>query len=213
MLSLKKNDAILVLCPHPDDEIGCGAFIAKLVEEGHLVHYCYFSDCAESTRALGFEPKMLLDEMHRSCRELGIPEENIFGLDIPVRHFPQHRQAILESMIQMRKEINPRLVLAPCSFDLHQDHLTIAEEAIRAFKYSTVLGYEFIWNSLKTDLSMFVSVEQKHIDAKLRSWGCYKTQSSRAYHGPQVFEALARVRGMMANTEFAEAFEVRRIIA
>ena len=98
------------------------------------------------------------------------------------------------------------------SFDLHQDHVTVADEAIRAFKHSTVLGYEFIWNSLKADLSMFVRIERQHLEAKLSSWACYKSQSSRAYHDPQIFEALARVRGLMANSEFAEAFEVRRII-
>lgn len=212
IFSLEKQDPVLVLCPHPDDEIGCGALISKLTEAGHPVYYCHFSDCTQSTRALGFEPIVLLEEMHKSCNELGIRHDRIRGYDIPVRHFPQYRQDILELMVKMRQEIKPRLVLTPCSFDLHQDHVTVAEEAIRAFKHATVLGYEFIWNSLRAELSMFVRVEQRHLDAKLRSWDSYKTQASRAYHGPQIFEALARVRGMMANSEFAEAFEVRRVI-
>lgn len=212
MLALDKCAPVLVLCPHPDDEIGCGGLIAKLIEEHHPVHYCYFSNCEESTRALGFEPSLLIDEMKESCRALGIKPENIVGYEIPVRNFPQYRQEILEIMVNLRARIEPQLVLTPCSFDLHQDHVTVAEEAVRAFKHVNLLGYEFIWNSLKTDLSMFVRLEKRHLDAKLASWKCYKTQTSRSYHGPQIFEALARVRGMMAKCEFAEAFEVRRIV-
>lgn len=161
---------------------------------------------------MGYEPELLIEEMRQSCKVLGIPEKNIVGFDIPVRHFPQHRQEILEIMVKLRSSIDPQLVLAPCSFDLHQDHLTIAEEAVRAFKHANLLGYEFVWNSLKTDLSMFVRLEKRHLEAKLTSWKCYKTQASRAYHDPQIFEALSRVRGMMANSEYAEAFEVRRIV-
>lgn len=212
MFQLENAAPILVLCPHPDDEIGCAGLISKLIEEGHTVYYCYFSTCTESTKSLGFEPVQLIEEMKASCTMLGIPQENILGYDIPVRNFPEHRQEILELMVKIRSRINPQLVLTPCSFDLHQDHVTVAEEAVRAFKHSNILGYEFIWNSLKADLSLFVRLEKRHLDAKLRSWECYKSQVSRAYHGPKIFEALARVRGLMANSEFAEAFEVRRII-
>jgi LmbE family N-acetylglucosaminyl deacetylase len=212
MLGLDKCDPILLLCPHPDDEIGCGAVISRLKEEGHPIYYCCFSTCAESTIARGFDPEALLVEMRESCGVLGIPDDNIFTFDIPVRHFPQHRQEILETMIQLRQRIKPRLVLTPASFDIHQDHSTVAEEAARAFKHANVLGFELIWNALTTDIAMFVQVEQRHLDAKIKSWQCYKTQAGRAYHGPQVFEALARVRGMMANCELAEAFQVRRLV-
>jgi LmbE family N-acetylglucosaminyl deacetylase len=212
MFRLDKKAPILLLCPHPDDEIGCSGLISKLIEEGHPVHYCYFSTCEESTINLGFNPQQLLEEMRQSCAILGIPNNNIIGCEIPARNFPEHRQAILELMVKMRAGINPQLVLTPCSYDLHQDHTIVAEEAVRAFKHCNILGYEFIWNSLKSDLSLFVRLEKRHLDAKLKSWECYKTQKSRAYHGPQILEALARIRGLMANCEFAEAFEVRRII-
>lgn len=212
MLNLDVRAPVLLLCPHPDDEIGCGGLVAKLVEEGHPVHYCHFSRCVESTLALGFAPDLLITEMKQSCNALGIKSENIHGFDLPVRHFPQYRQDLLEILVKLRASIDPQLVLAPCSFDLHQDHVTVAEEAMRAFKHVNLLGYEFIWNSLRSDLSMFVRIEQRHLDAKLASWECYNTQSARAYHGPKIFEALARVRGLMANCELAEAFEVRRIV-
>ena len=36
----------------------------------------------------------------------------------------------------------------PSLNDIHQDHATIAQEGLRAFKGCTILGYELIWNNL-----------------------------------------------------------------
>jgi len=161
----------LVLCAHPDDEIGCGALINKLTESGQPVHYAYFSDCAESTKALGFEPETLIEECYESCKRLGIKRENIQGFDFPVRYFPQYRQDILETLVKLRKQINPSLVLVASRDDIHQDHSALTNEAVRAFKHSTIIGYEFPWNHMHSHLDMLVRVEQRHIDAKIHAWG------------------------------------------
>jgi LmbE family N-acetylglucosaminyl deacetylase len=208
---LQPGAQTLVLCAHPDDEIGCGALISKLIESDASVHYTYFSDCAESTRALGFAPQTLIEECHDSCRELGIKQENITGFNFPVRHFPQHRQDILEVLVRLREKINPALVLVASRDDIHQDHSTLTHEAVRAFKHSTIIGYEFPWNHMHSHLDMLVRVERRHIDAKIRAWSSYKTQTARAYHGHKVLESLARVRGVQANSEFAESYETIRV--
>lgn len=202
---------VLVLCAHPDDEIGCGAFLSKLIENGQPVHYAYFSDCAESTVSLGFPPADLIEECHASCEKLGIAKSAIRGFDIPVRHFPQHRQKILEQLIVLRREIEPQLVLVASRDDIHQDHATLTNEAIRAFKHSNIVGYEFPWNHMHSRLDMLVKVEKRHVDAKIQAWECYKSQASRSYHGKEVLVSLARVRGVQANSEFAESYEAIRI--
>ena len=40
------------------------------------------------------------------------------------------------------------LVVLPNSTDVHQDHQVINREGIRAFKHSSILGYELVWNNL-----------------------------------------------------------------
>ena len=35
----------------------------------------------------------------------------------------------------------------PTLKDIHQDHETISKEGLRAFKNTTILGYELIWNN------------------------------------------------------------------
>lgn len=212
MSLISPDEPVLLLCAHPDDEIGCAAYVSQLAERGNPIYYVYLSPCTESTTALGFPPEQLIEECRRSCRTLGIQPQNIIGYEFPVRRFPEYRQDILEEMIKLRSRIGPRLVLVPCREDVHQDHSTVAMEALRAFKYSNLIGYEFPWNLMSSRLDLLVRFEQRHLDTKLRAWSCYETQRSRTYHGQNVLEALARVRGVQANAEFAESYEIMRMI-
>ncbi len=52
----------------------------------------------------------------------------------------------------------------PSLHDIHQDHATIAQEGLRAFKNSTILGYELIWNNLTFNTTSFVKLEKNHIE-------------------------------------------------
>ena len=69
---------------------------------------------------------------------LGIPEQNLKLFRYDVRTFNYHRQAILDDLIQLREEIQPDTVFIPSLTDIHQDHKTMAEEALRAFKFVNI---------------------------------------------------------------------------
>lgn len=203
---------VLVLAPHPDDEIGCGGLIARLTEEGHEVHHYFFSDCKESIETIGHTVDSLLLECQDSCRILGINPENCGGYRFPVRYFPDYRQNILEMLTELKHKIDPNIVLVPNKSDIHQDHGTIASEAIRAFKHCSILGYELPWNMLESRHDCLVKLEERHLCKKLDALAAYKTQSERHYANRQFFESLARIRGVQARTEFAECFEVIRLV-
>lgn len=206
------NGPVLILAPHPDDEIGCGGLVARLVENGYDVHHYYFSDCAESNQALGHDTKQLLEECNASRRTLGIPESNWGSFDFQVRHFPRQRQEILEALVRLRNSLMPGLVLTPNKSDIHQDHSTVTMEAIRAFKHCCILGYELPWNMLESRHDCMIKLEQRHLDIKFGSLACYKSQGSRHYANHQFFESLARIRGVQAQSTFAECFEVIRLV-
>jgi len=94
----------LVLAPHTDDgEFGCGATMARLVEEGVEVRYVAFSIATRSLPA-GFAPDTLAREVRDATGELGIPPEHLTVHDFDVRTFPEHRQAILELLIELWNE-------------------------------------------------------------------------------------------------------------
>lgn len=201
----------LVLAPHTDDEISCAGTIARLVEQGAEVICFAFSRCVESVPK-GFESNVLVQEFYDSSKSLGITNHDVDHF--PVRHFPAHRQKILDAIIDIRNTIQPDLVLLPASFDIHQDHHVIYEEGVRAFKHTIILGYEQPQNSVTNErLNSFISLTDKHLSAKIDAMACYKSQAHRPYSNPDFIRALARVRGVQCGTEWAEAFETIRMVA
>lgn len=200
----------LVLGAHTDDEFACSGTITRLCELGNEVHYATFSSCGESVPA-GFDRDVLKREVLDAVDALGIPRENFRLFDFPVRRFQENRQDILETMVKLRAEIKPDLVLLPALADIHQDHATIAREGVRAFKHATVLGYELPMNIIESDQTCLIELKPEHLEAKLAHARCYRSQEHRPYFRPEFLRGLASVRGLQMNVEYAEAFEVVRL--
>ena len=201
---------VLILAPHTDDgELGCGGSISRFIEEKKEVFYAAFSICEESVPD-GFPENILEIEVKESTRSLGIHENNLFVFKHKVRNFPSLRQEILDDMIKLRSIISPDLVLMPSTKDIHQDHKTIAEEGLRAFKKTCILGFEVPWNNMSLENNMFISLEERHINKKIESLKHYKSQQHRSYVTEDFIKSLARVRGVQGTTTFAESFEILR---
>lgn len=203
---------ILILAPHTDDgELGAGGTINYFIENGAKVYYAAFSTAEESVPD-GLPKDILKTEVKRATKKLGLDDENLFIFNYQVRKLNFVRQEILEDLIKIRKEINPQLILMPCFNDIHQDHSTIAHEGLRAFKASTILGYELIWNNLAFNTTAFVKLEKKHIMAKVEALKEYKSQGIRDYMSEEFILALAKTRGVQIGCDYAESFEVIRWI-
>lgn len=203
---------VLILAPHTDDgELGCGATIAKMIRKGIEVHYVAFSSCRDSLPE-GAEPDCLIKEMHSATAVLGVPSENVQCLDFQVRHFEDHRQEILDSMIRLNREIKPDLVFTPSVHDIHQDHLTIANEALRAFKKKTILQYEVPWNNYTFDNQMFFCVEEQDVQKKVDAVRSYLSQAGRDYVKEEFLKGLLITHGVQIGHQYAEVFEIPRLI-
>jgi len=201
---------ILVLAPHPDDgEFGCGGTISKLTSTGAEFWYAAFSPCSKSVPD-GFDKNVLYQELELAVEYLGIHNERVKTYQFSVRDFPEQRQAILEEMIKLKKEINPDTIFMPNSNDVHQDHQVIHNEGVRAFKNCNLLGYELPWNSFKFSNDIFVKLDASHLNNKWEAIQEYKSQNFRKYKDRALFDGLARVRGSQIDSEFAEAFEMVR---
>ena len=98
----------------------------------------------------------------------------------------------------------------PSLKDIHQDHVTIAQESLRAFKNSTILAYELVWNNLNFQNTMFIKLNKKNIQTKWKALQKYKSQEMRSYMNEEFIYSLARTRGVQIGTEYAESFEVVR---
>lgn len=207
-----KARRVMVLAPHTDDgEFGCGATIARLLEEGSEVFYTAFSVCEQSV-PYGFARDELERELLAATGTLGIPPGNVITHHYEVRRFPEVRQSVLQDILDTRRDVEPDLVFMPCLGDIHQDHQVIAAEGLRAYKNTTILSYEMPWNNLSIVTSAFVMLEERHLQRKVAALGCYRTQAFRHYANEEFVRALARTRGAQVAGRYAETFELVRMV-
>lgn len=203
---------VLVISPHTDDgEFGCGASIARFIENGKKVFYVAFST-AEDSVPYGYPKNILELEVREATKILGIPSSNLIIYRYKVRKLNYVRQKILEELIKLKNEIKPDLVFIPSPNDLHQDHHTVSMEGIRAFKQISVLGYELPWNNITFNTQTFIRLEEQHILKKIEALKAYKSQKNRFYLNEDFIKSLAITRGTQITAKYAEVFEVIRWI-
>ena len=212
MFENQSINKVLILAPHTDDgEFGCGATIAKFISQGKEVFYVSFSSCEESVPD-GLPIDILSKEVKEATELLGIKSSNLILLNYSVRKFPEFRQQILEDMVKLNKQINPDLVFLPSTNDTHQDHSTISNEGFRAFKKTTILGYEVPWNNLSFTTNTFSMLNEEHLLKKINALKCYKSQAHRTYANEEFIRSLAITRGTQIGGRYAESFELIRAI-
>lgn len=204
------GNRVLVLSPHTDDgEFGCGATIAKFIKEGKRVSYAAFS-IAEDSVPDPFPKDILETEFQGAMGVLGVGGFSFYKYK--VRHFDSHRQEILEDLVEWSKKFDPDIILMPSLNDIHQDHRTVAEEGLRAFKKKTILCYELPWNNLNFTNTCFVRFGEEELRKKIRAMDCYKSQKHKGYASPEFIRSLAVTRGTQIGGGLAEVFEVLRLV-
>ena len=151
--------------------------------------------------------------MREATAELGITGDNLIVHDFDVRTFPDHRQQILEVLIELWNEWEPDVVFQPSLHDIHQDHQTVAAEGLRAFKRTTILGYEIPWNNLDFAYQAYFALEKRYVERKVEALAKYASQQHRRYANSEYIWNLARTHGINVNREYAEVFQVYRFIS
>lgn len=206
---------ILIISPHTDDaELGAGATIAFLLDQGAAIKWVVFSSARESVPE-GMPINTLYDECVSVMDLLKIQKKDYCIHEYNVRRLHEKRQEILEDLVRARNEYAPDLVIGPSLNDLHQDHQIVANEMVRAFKsHSSILGYELPWNNIKFENNYFFRFDERHLERKIQILGQYKSQvnKGRQYFNPEFIRGLAIARGTQVNAAYAEAFEVIRWI-
>lgn len=198
---------IVVLSPHTDDgELGAGGSIARFVEEGHEVHNIVLS-----------VPRPELKDECEAASKVFSTETN--GINLRLRNFqrrkfPENRQDILQMLYLLNGEVKPDLVLTPSTFDRHQDHQVTTQEAIRAFKHTSILGYILPWNCQTTKDDVFISFEEHHLQTKIAALAHYHSQRKlgRFYITPDFTRYQSYVNGARIQKPYAETYEAIRYV-
>ncbi len=216
---------ILVVAPHPDDEIlGCGGIIAKHVNENDDVYICIVTKGISelydenSIQALRKEAK--------NAHEYLKIKETIY-LDFPAPKLDNYDSyKIANAIKEILNEKRIDILYLPHRGDIHKDHRIVYEAGIVAARpinstVKTIMAYETLseteWAPPFGDdafiPTVFIDIE-KYLEDKIRAFKYYKSQL-RNFPNPRSIEGiatLAKFRGATIGLKAAEAFMVVRNI-
>ncbi len=198
---------VLFIGAHPDDiELGAGALIAHIAGKTDVLCVT-LSDNQKNPNLLN-----VADELHRSMRILGVPDQNVIVGEFETRRFPHARQEILEYLIQLNRTFHPEIVFTHTKADIHQDHGTVTEETLRAFRGTTVLGFDVLRSSYGFFPNFLVEVSEGDLEKKLAALAEYQTYTAKYYFDPNITRATLVRHGALAERPFAEGFDILRIV-
>jgi LmbE family N-acetylglucosaminyl deacetylase len=198
---------VLFLGAHPDDiELGCGALLHHIVNQTDVL--CVTLSDNQKNPDL----KNVVNEHHRSMNILGVPKEKIILGPFTTRVFPDARQEILEYFLKLRKDFQPDLIFVHSKQDVHQDHLTMTDEALRAFRGITTLGFDVVRSSYGFFPHFLVEVTEDDVDKKIEALTQYETYRDRYYFNAELTRSIMVRHGALAECPFAEGFDILRIV-
>lgn len=198
---------VLFLGAHPDDiEIGCGALIHHIVDQTEIL--CVTLSDNQKNPDL----KNVKDEHLRSMKVLGVPDDKIVFGPFTTRVFPDARQEILEYFLDLRRTFQPDLIFVHSKQDVHQDHLTMTDEALRAYRGITVLGFDVVRSSYGFFPHFLVEVNEEDVNKKIEALSQYETYRDKYYFNSELTRSIMVRHGAVAELPFAEGFDILRIV-
>jgi LmbE family N-acetylglucosaminyl deacetylase len=198
---------VLFLGAHPDDiELGCGAFLHNIVTKTEVL--CVTLSDNQKNPDL----KNVKNEHLDSMKVLGVPADKVIFGPFATRVFPDSRQEILEYFLQLRGDFKPDLIFTHSRQDVHQDHNTMTDEALRAFRGITVLGFDVVRSSHGFFPHFLVEVTEEDVNKKIEALSKYETYRDRYYFNSELTRSIMVRHGALAERPFAEGFDILRIV-
>jgi N-acetylglucosamine malate deacetylase 1 len=192
---------------HPDDiELGCGAFISNIIGKADIL--CVTLSDNQKNPSL----TNLVEEHLRSMAVLGVTPDHIKLESFITRRFPELRQEILEYLYQLNHTYQPDIVITHSRADIHQDHQQTTEEVLRAFRGTTVLGFDAVRSSYGFFPHFLVEVSAQDVERKINALAEYSTYNDKYYFSADVLRATLIRHGALAERPFAEGFDILRIV-
>ncbi len=220
---------ILIVAPHPDDEIlGCGGIMAKYAEKGDKIYVVIITNAYIGAPELFTEEgtKKVRIEANKSHQYLGI-EKTIF-LDFPAPRLdtiPSYKLSIALDKIIRENKID--ILYIPHRGDIHKDHRVTFEAALVAARpinncpVKTIYAYETVseteWAAPFGDDAFIPSVYEditEYIDKKKKAFTYFTAQEKQFPHPRSIenLEYLSNYRGATVGFKNAESFMLIRSI-
>jgi LmbE family N-acetylglucosaminyl deacetylase len=199
---------VLALGAHPDDiEIGCGGTILRLAAEvpGLEVRWVVFSSTPERGLEACASARAFLE---------GVPGATVVVRDYKDGFLPWSGAAVKDEFEALKRAFSPDLVFTHYREDRHQDHRLVSDLTWNTWRDHFILEYEI--PKYDGDLgspNFFALLPTPTLDRKIGLLlEHFPSQAGKAWFTPDLFRAVARIRGMesAAPQAVAEAFYCRK---
>jgi N-acetylglucosamine malate deacetylase 1 len=198
---------VLCIGAHPDDiELGAGALLYSIRTFSDVL--CVTLSDNQKNHAL----KHVVEEHRAAMSVLGVTEDRDIVETFETRKFPDARQEILEYLLKLRREFKPDIIFVHSERDIHQDHNVVTQEALRAFRGITVLGFDVVRSSYGFFPHFLVKVTEEDVEKKIEALSQYKTYHDKYYFDPTLLRATMVRHGALAECDFAEGFDILRVV-
>lgn len=153
---------ILVLVPHPDDEVlGIGGLLINLANNNYSIIVIAVTNgeaAYKNTNNLGI---IRVQEQSNALKQLGVFPKNVFRLNIPDNEISLNKSKIFN---RLKNWLTPSThIFAPWIMDFHPDHKALGEIATNLAQQNKLpLSYYFFWT-----WHYFTPSELSHLPLKI----------------------------------------------
>lgn len=226
-----KNQKVLVIAPHPDDEVlGCGGLISKVKKEGGKVHVLCFTVGNIKQYGGYSNTEKRIKEMNKVMRYLKVDSFNLAlagdEYHLKLDKVPQKKLInIIEKGEVSISTVTPNIVCIPFIGSTNQDHVAVAKASFTACRpvkdarkniSQIVLSYEqpeTNWTRKRFHPNFFVDIS-RDLKTKQKALSLYSSQVRSKNHPRTLntIEKIAELRGNEISVRYAEAYECHRFI-
>jgi LmbE family N-acetylglucosaminyl deacetylase len=207
-----KIKTILAIGAHPDDiEIGCAGTLFNQFEKDCDIYYIISSlgeKCDVKEKNLSHLITIRKNESEKAAAAIKV--KDIFYLKLPDTNIEHSGMAVgsIEKIISL---VKPNLILTHTLQDHHQDHKNIGYSTISACRRSksNILHYETPSTAQSFQPVVFSDISGS-IEKKIETLKYFSSQNEKKYLDNEAIIGLARYRGYISGSKYAEAFEVSR---
>ena len=210
---------ILVIAPHPDDEVlGCGGTILRHKKNGDMVYCAYVTNFKKNY----FKYKNKLEQIKKVSKKLKL-DDYFIGEFHPTELNEKNLNKVILFIKKIVNKIKPETIFVPFEGDIHTDHKIVFDACkpfIKSFRYKFIKNF-YVYEILsETNFSeglskisfkpnLFVDIT-KFIKEKIKIAYIYKDEfykhpfprSSRS------IKSLAILRGSFSNQKYSESFMI-----
>lgn len=199
---------VLAIGAHPDDiEIAAGGTLAKMRDAGYQISALVLTQGEQGGNSAARQ-----DEARTGAEFLGVDEIEV--MDCTDTRLMTDAVDVTNAIEATIERTNPNIIFTHSNHDIHQDHQLVFESTLRAARNTrtTILCYESPSVTQDFHPTYFVDVG-KYVDIKIQAIREHRDQRKKTYMKPDLIRSKLSFRGGQAKVEYAEGFEVVRMIS